>query len=151
MLVFGTFEHSIELELFLTTLEKHDGISRDHILVVPMDTDPKPHIQLISKSRDLYSKGFEVGMAAATASSVVGTSVGFILQWGPIVWGLLSALIGFTIGFGIYFLAKKSSYRKLPNRLPEITVIVQCDEEKSRIVMENMWKHRVLTVGKAPG
>ena len=87
-------------------------------------------------------------MACATASSVVGTSVGFILKWGPIFWGLLFALIGFTIGFGIYLLVKKGTYRNLPNKLPEITVIVQCEEEKSIIVIENMWKHRVLMVGR---
>ena len=149
MLVIGTFEHSIELELFLATLEKQDGLSRNQILVVPMDIDPKSPTQFISKSRDLYSKAFEVGMAGATASSVVGTSVGFILKWGPIFWGLIAALIGFSIGFGIYVLAKKGTYRNLPNKLPEITIIVQCEEEKSIIVMENMWKHRVLTVGRA--
>lgn len=128
---------------------EHSGISRNHILVVPMDTDPKTPIQFISKSRDLYYKGIEVGIACATASSVIGTSIGFILAWGPVFWGLIAAFIGFTTGFGIYLLVKKGSHRHLPKKLPEITVIVQCPEDQSILVMETMWKYRVLTVGRA--
>lgn len=148
MLVIGTFEHSIELEQLLATLE-YSSISRNYILVVPMVIDPKSPTQFISKSRDLYSKGIEVGIACATASSVVGTSIGFILTWGPIFWGLIAAFIGFTIGFGLYLLAKKGTLRHLPKTLPEITVIVQCPEDQSALVMETMWKYRVLTVGRA--
>lgn len=114
-----------------------------------MDTDPKTPIQFISKSRDLYYKGIEVGIACATASSVIGTSIGFILAWGPVFWGLIAAFIGFTTGFGIYLLVKKGSHRHLPKKLPEITVIVQCPEDQSILVMETMWKYRVLTVGRA--
>jgi hypothetical protein len=40
-------------------------------------------------------------MALATAFSVVGASVGFILAWGPIYWGLIGADIGFLLGLGI--------------------------------------------------
>lgn len=148
MLVFGSFEHSLELEQALAVLED-SGISRKHILVVPMVTDPKSPTQFISRSRELYSKAIEVGVACATASSVVGTSVGFILTWGPIFWGLLVAFIGFTIGFGSYLLAKNGTYRQLPKRLPEVSVIVQCPEEQSILVMETMWKYSVLSVGRA--
>jgi len=37
-------------------------------------------------------------MGLGTAFSVVGTSVGFRLAWGPIFWGLVSAIIGFILG-----------------------------------------------------
>ena len=150
MLIIRTFEHSIELEQVLSVL-KNSGIPSNHMLVVPMDTHPKTPVQFISKSRDLYSKGFEVGMACATASSVVGTSVGFILRLGPIFWGLTAAVIGFTFGFGLYILVKKGTHRHLPKKLPEVTVIVQCPEDHTTLVMDIMWKYRVLTVGQTPG
>ena len=149
LLVIGTFEHSIELEQALAVLE-HSGISRNHILVVPMDTDPTPPIQYIGKSRDRYYKGIEVGMACATASSVLGISIGFILTWGPIIWALIFAIFAFAIGFGIIQLISKDNHRHLPKKLPEITVIVQCSEVQSILIMETMWKYRVLTVGRAP-
>lgn len=148
MLVIGTFEHSIELEEALVVLE-HNGISRTHILVVPMDTDSTPPSQYIGKSRDRLYKGIEVGMACATASSVIGISIGFVLTWGPIIWALIFALIGFAIAFGIFMLTNMNSHRHLPKKLPEITVIVQCLEDQSILVMETMWKYRVMTVGRA--
>ncbi len=149
MLIVGTFEHSLELEQVLALLEQR-GISRKHILAIPMDTEPKPPIKFIARLRDLHSKAIEVGMACATGSSVIGISLGFILTWGPIIWGLLAALIGFSIGFGIYVLINRGTYRHLPKKLPEVTVIVQCPEDQSMLVMEIMWQHRVLTVGQAP-
>jgi hypothetical protein len=149
LLIIGTFEHSIELEQVLAVLE-HSGIYRNHILVVPMDTAPKSPIQFIDKIGDLYPKGIEIGIACATACSVVGTSVGFIFKWGPIFWGLIAALMGFTIGFGLYLLLNRGTYRHLPKKLPEITVIVQCPENQSVLVMETMWEYRVLSVGQAP-
>lgn len=115
-----------------------------------MDIDPKSPTLFISKARDLYYKGIEVGMACGTAASVVGTSVGFILTLGPIFWGLAAGFIGFAIGFGLYIFTKKGSHRHLPKTLSEITVIVQCTEEQSNLVTETMWKYRVLTVGRTP-
>lgn len=149
MLIIGTFEHSLELEQVLAVLE-HNGIARKHMLVIPMDTEPTPPVRFITKARDFYTKGIEVGMACATGSAVIGTCVGFILPWGPIFVGLIAAAIGFTIAFGIYFLINKGTHRHLPKKLPEITIIVQCLEEQSILVMETMWEYRVLTVGRAP-
>lgn len=149
MLIIGTFEHSLDLEQALAIME-HSGISRKYILVVPMEIDPKTPTQFYSNEHERYSKGIEVGIACATASSVVGTSVGFILALGPVFWGLTAALIGFTIGFGIYLLVKKGNPRHLPKKLPEITVIVQCSEDQSLLIKETMWRYRVLTVGQVP-
>jgi len=114
-----------------------------------MDMYPQSPTQFLSKSHDLYYKGIEVGVACATASSVVGTSVGFILTLGPIFWGLMAGFIGFTIGFSFYILSRKGIGRRLPKTLPEIIIIVQCPEDKSTPVMEAMWKYPVLTVGRA--
>lgn len=147
MLIVGTFEHCLELEQVLAILEQ-SGIFRKHILVIPMDTEPKPPLKFKSKLRDLYSKAFEIGMACATGSAVIGTSLGFIWAWGPIFGGLLAALIGFILGFGLYVFVNRGTYRHLPKKLPEVTVIVQCTEDQGLLVMETMWQYRVLTVGQ---
>jgi hypothetical protein len=149
MLIIGTFKHSIELEQVLTVLEQI-GIPREHIMVVPMGTYPQPPLHYMNKLPDLYAKGMEVGMACATASTIVGTSIGFILEWGPIFWGLLASVIGFSIAFGSYLLINRGAHRRLPKRLPEITVIVQCPPERIVQIMEAMWQYGVLTVGQAP-
>ncbi|MCX7749580.1 MAG: hypothetical protein N2645_22195 [Clostridia bacterium] len=147
MLIIGTFEHSIELEQALAELE-HSGILRSHILVVPMDIYPITSDRFMNKSNDFYNKGIEVGMACATACSVVGVSIGFILSLGPIFWGLATAFTAFMIGFGLYCLFNKNTHRHLPKKLPEVTVVVQCQANQSIPVEEIMWKYRVLTVGR---
>lgn len=146
MLIIGTFEHSIELEQALTVLEQK-GISKKSILVVPMDSDPKTYMQFTGKSQNRFYKAIEVGMACATASCVIGTAIGFSLTWGPVFWALIGAAAGFAIGFGLYTIAHKGNYRNLPKVLPEVTVIVRCQEEMSSRVMETMWRYNVLTVG----
>jgi hypothetical protein len=148
MIVIGAFEQSLELDLLLASLE-NNSIARKYIIVVPMDIDPKNPFQLNNKKRDICYKGIEVGMAFATGCSVIGASMGFILAWGPIIWGLLDAGIGFVFGFGIYLLKNKyTRYRHLPNRLPEVAVIVQCQGEQTKLTIDMMWKHCALSVGK---
>lgn len=150
MIVIGTFEHSIELELLLTSLE-NNHIAQKDIVVVPMDIDPKSPFQFESKKGEIYNKGIEVGMACATGLSVIGASMGFILDWGPVFWGLIASAIGFFIGFGVYlYLYKPASYRQLSNKLPEVTVIVQCQTEQSGLIKDEMWKYKALTIGQKP-
>ncbi|HEX9059825.1 MAG TPA: hypothetical protein VF941_06575 [Clostridia bacterium] len=149
MLVIGSFEYSIELEEALKVLE-HKGILRKSILVIPMDASPTEDTQYIGKSRDRYNKGIEIGMSFATAFAVVGMSRGLALKWGPVFWSLIFAFAGFFISFGIYLYLNKNTHRHLPKKLPDVTVIVQCSEEKSTMVMETMWEYRALTVGHVP-
>ncbi|MDP4179563.1 MAG: hypothetical protein Q8942_00540 [Bacillota bacterium] len=146
MLIIGAFEHSIELEEALSVLENR-GILRKSIMVVPMDTDSTKSTQYISRSWDRYNKAIEVGMAVAPAGAVIGMSIGLVLKWGPVFWALILAFAGFAIGLGIYLFVNKSYNRHLPKKLPEVTVIVQCSEDRSMMVMETMRKYHALTVG----
>ena len=147
MLIIGTFEHSIELELALAELE-HNNISRNNILVVLMSIDQNTTTLSNNTSKDFYSKGIEIGIACATFGSVIGASVGFALAWGPVICGLLAALIGFFIAFGIYLFAKKATNRHLPKKLPEVTVVIKCLKDQSNLSMQTMWKYGALTVGQ---
>ncbi|MBC9785086.1 hypothetical protein H1S01_11260 [Heliobacterium chlorum] len=147
MLIIGTFEHSFELEQALAVLE-HSGITRKNIMVVPMDTVPKNPNQFLSKPRDLYSNGIEVGIACATASAVLGTTLGFSYTWGPILWGLFGAFIGFSVGFGLYLYINRRIHRRHAGKLPDVSVIIQCTEGQAVLVTETMWEFGVLTVGR---
>lgn len=147
MLVLGTFEHSLELEQALGVIEQN-GIPRRHILVVSMDIDRENPWKTINKTRDMYNKAVEIGIAFATACSVIGTSIGFALTLGPVIWGLAAAIGGFILSFSLYVLIKKGTPMKLPGKLAEVTVIVQCTEDQVSLVRDTMWKYRALTVGQ---
>jgi hypothetical protein len=69
------------------------------IFAVPLDNrkeDPKLFDTL---HRSYGTSLVDIGMGLPTAFSVVGASVVFKIAWGPIVWGILSAIVGFILGF----------------------------------------------------
>jgi len=140
MLVIGVFRHSIELEQALAELE-NDLVRRDNILVVPME-EGQANLQIGERPH-----GFEVGIACGTGSAVIGASAGFTLAWGPILWGLIAAFIGFGIGTASCFILNR---RRQASRMPnprEVTVMIQCTEEQSSRVRRILRQYQALSVG----
>ncbi|MCR8633748.1 hypothetical protein [Paenibacillus radicis (ex Xue et al. 2023)] len=149
MLIVSTFEHSVELEQALAVLEKN-GIDSSHILAVPMDAFPNKSFAFASEASEQAHKAFEVGMACATACGVLGSTYGFILEWGPLIWGLMAAVGGFGAGFGIYrlYIVPRSQAKRLKaSKLPEVTVIIRCTTAKHLEVCKVLWQYKALTVG----
>lgn len=146
MVIIGTFEQSIELEQALAALEKN-YVHREHILVVFMEELPTD-MQCPGRTRDIRSNSFEVGIATATGSAVIGASKGFELALGPIIWGLIAAFTGFIFGYGIYYFYNKKKYLSKPAKATtEVTVIINCKEHQAHNIKELLWKYRALSVG----
>ncbi|GFZ80976.1 hypothetical protein GCM10008018_28080 [Paenibacillus marchantiophytorum] len=145
----GTFEHSIELEQALSILE-HNGISRSRITPVLMDVDADKSINIVDQRFDRTAKSVEIGLASATACSVIGISAGFVLAWGPIIWGLLTGIGGFLLGFGISRLFRtEHSLPAKAKKLPEVTILVQYENEReAALISETFWRYKALTVGQ---
>lgn len=147
MIILGTFKQSIELEQALAVLE-NKYVSREQIKVVFMDENLST-FQLASRSKNIHSNAFEVGLASATGSAVIGASIGFELTLGPILCGLISALIGFFIGYGLYYLFKKSKTKsRLEKQVPEVTVLIRCTKNESPLIKDILWKYQALTIGE---
>ncbi|TYP71845.1 hypothetical protein [Paenibacillus methanolicus] len=148
MLVVGSFQIATELEQVLALLE-NTGIGRDRIMAVPMDIDETNDALEPIQSRDRKAGGFETGMACATALSVIGTSRGFIWPWGPIICGIISAIIGFGLGLLLHAIisqARGGRPRK-PARLPEVTVLIRCQPDSVEAVRRLLWQHQAISVG----
>jgi hypothetical protein len=148
MIIVGTFEQSIELEQALTLLE-NSSISREQILVVFMDDKPSP-VQIPGRTQNIHSNAFEIGIASGTGCAVIGASAGFSLYLGPIICGLIGTILGFTIGYCLYFFPnKKKALSKKMKRKPEAVVIIQCTKSQSPLIEDVMWKYQAITVGKS--
>ncbi|GMK47423.1 hypothetical protein PghCCS26_45530 [Paenibacillus glycanilyticus] len=145
MIIIGTFKHSIELEHALTKLESL-GLSKERLLVVCMDKESKTFQSDKPNKESSLSTGIEIGLAFATGLSVIGTSLGFIWIWGPVIWGLIFAFIGFFLGFGINAVFAKK-HQEHNRHKAEVTVIVQCQAAQADEVQQVMWTNRALTVG----
>ncbi|MCC3646962.1 hypothetical protein JGK52_09765 [Cytobacillus oceanisediminis] len=141
MQVFATFDHSPYLELAIRKLEQQ-GIT--DIYSVPLDnrTEDPGMFDTIHKSDgvSLINKG----MVLAVMFSVVGASRGFILEWGPIYWGLIGAAVGFLLGFAIDFTLIKlrtRNKRLLKGVKSEVVLIIGCHEEEGKQVEAILWEH----------
>lgn len=91
----------------------------------------------------------DIGIALATAFAVIGASIGFKLEWGPIYWGLISAFIGFVLGFSIRIYTEvilKKKKRLLKGKHSEIILIINCEEIQSELVKEILFNHYALGV-----
>ena len=150
MQIFSTFEHSVFIEMAVSTLEKK-GIKKESIFVVPLDNQTEERKVFDNLHRSDGTSFVDIGVALATAFSVIGASIGFELAWGPIYWGLIGAAIGFLIGFGIRLFTEiilKKRRRLLKGFHSEIIVIVNCEESEAEMIENILFSHYALGVAK---
>lgn len=153
MQIFSTFEHSSYLELAITSLEKI-GVKKEHILAVPLINRVEERRLFDTLHRADGISLFDKGAAIGTAFSVIGASIGFILDWGPIYWGLIGGAIGFVIGFIIDYILFKIVHRRkreVKGKKSEVVLVVECPSELVEKVEEVLWEHLALGVAKVEG
>ncbi|SFF98388.1 hypothetical protein [Sporolactobacillus nakayamae] len=116
------FQPSLAVELVLTELQKNQ-IEQNNLACFVLDPIlSKP----IMQSDEKMTKA-EFGFIIATIFGVIGASVGFRLQLGPIVWGVCSSFVGFLIGFVIDYLIKIKGKNK-PQSFVVISICCQKDQ-----------------------
>lgn len=148
--LFSTFEHSIRLEMAISALEQQ-GIPKESILAVPL-TEQKVEARFFDSIHNSDGVTFiGTGAAIGTAFSVIGSSVGFRLAWGPVYWGLIGAGGGFLLGFLIdLFILKvlRRGQRRLQGRQPQVVLIVECDPMHADAVETILWHCLALGIGR---
>ena len=153
MQIFSTFEHSSYLELAITSLEKV-GVKKESILAVPLINRVEERRLFDTLHRADGISLFDKGAAIGTAFAVIGASVGFVLEWGPIYWGLIGAASGFIIGFIIDYIIFKVVHkrkREVKGKISEVVLVVECPSELVEKVEEVLWEHLALGVAKVEG
>lgn len=148
MQIFGTFEHSIYLEKAISELEE-EGIK--NIIAVPLD-NRKEERKLFDNIHQ--SDGVSIiskCMIFAFLFSTIGACRGFVMEWGPIIWGLIGAGSGFLLGFLIeLFINKviKKKRRLLRGKNSEVILIVECEQHQKEHVESIFWDQLALGVAE---
>jgi hypothetical protein len=150
MQVYSTFESNAYLEMAISAIEKM-GVKKENIFAVPLDYRTTGWRLFDTTHRSDGTSLIDIGMALATAFSVVGASIGFVLEWGPIYWGLIAAFIGFMVGLGIRLVNElfvKKNKKALKDKQSEVILIIDCEESQADVVEYILWNHYALGVAK---
>jgi hypothetical protein len=147
MFVIAAFENSIYIELAIAALEKQ-GIPKECILAAPLDKrkELRGLFDSIHKS-DGFSL-FDGPAILGTCLMLLGAIYGYILEWGPILWGIIGALSGLLIGFVIKMLLLKKNKRGSNKITSEIVLMVRCEDHKWENVEKILWEHLALGMTK---
>jgi hypothetical protein len=151
MHVISSFDHSIYVELVITALIE-EGIPKNNIFSVSLDKrKEKPRMFDTLHQSDGISL-FDTGAAFGTALAVIGSSYGFVLKGGPILWGCIGAIAGFLIGFVIDLLVKrKNPNNQTKGKMSEVVLLVDCSKQQVEMVESILWKHLAFGVAKVGG
>jgi hypothetical protein len=149
MYVISTFEHSKYLELAMTAIQMK-GIPKESILAVPMDRrgEDRKLFDSIHGSDGLSLLDFPAVLG--TLLGIIGSVYGFVLAWGPLIWGLIGIVSGGIIGLIIRLITtKKHSVNRQSNKQStEIVLIVECKENQLETVKDTLWAHYAFGVSK---
>jgi hypothetical protein len=147
MFVIAAFENSIYIELAIAALEKQ-GIPKECILAAPLDKrkELRGLFDSIHKS-DGFSL-FDGPAILGTCLMLLGAIYGYILEWGPILWGIIGAVSGLLIGFISKMLLLKKNKRGSTKITSEIVLMVRCEDHKWEHVEKILWDHFALGLTK---
>src|SRR5699024_2387612 len=83
-------------------------------------------------------KSFEITPIAGMVIMLFGTIYGFILHWGPILWGLIGLGVGIIIGSVMDIIrirVKTKQIHKEKSALTEVFLLVHClNKEQTEVV-----------------
>ncbi|OPX88829.1 MAG: hypothetical protein A4E53_01789 [Pelotomaculum sp. PtaB.Bin104] len=151
MYLVASFHYCLHTEMAIAKVEQL-GIKKKHILAVPLEKrgetrnifDTIHHADGISM--------FDGGAILGSVGMVLGVIYGFVLTWGPVVWGLIGLACGFLAGFLLdhYFRKLSHSKERRYDSDAELFLIVHCDENKAEEVKKALWDHLALGVAVLP-
>lgn len=159
MFAAGSFEYNFHLELAVSELEKK-GIPRKSIAAILMDSRVEERKILDTIHRADGISSFDAAALLGTFFMLMGAIYGFILPWGPIIWGIFGLLAGGLLGLlGDVLISrirfKKHDHRKATGtahgKAPQVFIIVECEEDHLAMVKDILWDNRALGVGTLPG
>jgi hypothetical protein len=149
MHVVASFEHSNFLELAITDLLQK-GIETNRICAIPLDKMTKERRLFDTLHRADGQSMFDLPAILATIFMTLGVMWGFIWQWGPIVWGLLSFVGGIGLGLAIKYVLYKNSLRKNSCYHTEVVLIINCELNEVEIVETVLFNHLAIGIGRKP-
>jgi len=128
MYVVSVFRQTVQVELAVTALEQ-EGIPKMNLLAVPIEKKSSGKKLFDSMYSATGGSVFDLPMILGAFTALLGCVYGFVLEWGPVVWGVIGGVGGFGIGFFIKLLVLKK--RKKAGCDNEVVIFVACGDNKT--------------------
>jgi hypothetical protein len=146
MHVISSFEHSAFLELAINKLQEN-GIEKENIVAVPLENTKEPRKIFDTIHRADGISLIDLSVVMASIFSILGASYGFVLKWGPIIWGLIGLAFGAICGFIIDLNMSKKNKKIKTSSNTEVILIVLCEENQFQTVKNILSEYMALGVG----
>jgi hypothetical protein len=150
MYVVSLFKQTLQVELAVTALEQ-EGVPKKNLLAVPVEKTMPGRKIFDSMHSATGESVFDLPMIFGAFVALLGCVYGFILAWGPVIWGIIGGVIGFGIGFYIKLLIVKK--KKTAARENEVVIFIMCDQNETEHVKKVLRDNGALGVsicGAAP-
>lgn len=149
MYVVSTFDHSVYLELAITAIQMR-GINKENIMAIPIDKKGEGRMLFDSLHSSDGLSLFDLPAILACIFGIFGGIYGFILKWGPLIWGLIAIATGSVLGFIIKLIVTKKYIidRQKDKRGTEVVLIIECIESQLEMVKDTLWSNKALGVSK---
>jgi hypothetical protein len=145
MLVIATFENSLFIEMAISALEQK-GIPKEKIFSAPLDKQKEPRQLFDTIHRADGVSLFDAGAILGTCLMLLGAIYGYVLKWGPIIWGIIGAVSGLLIGILIKFWIVKKNKGGNKKISSEIVLMIRCEEYQWDSVQQMLWDNLALGV-----
>lgn len=134
MYIVSTFEHSVYLELAITAIQMK-GIKKENIMAISLDKKEEQERLFDSIHSSDGLSLFDLPAILAVIGGIFGGIYGFVLKWGPLLWGLAAIALSFTLGLFIkLMIVRKYSNRQNDRRGTEVVIIIECMENQLEMV-----------------
>jgi hypothetical protein len=118
----SAFQHSVYLELAIIDLEQI-GISKEDILALPLDKNGPNNTSVRTSHKDGTSM-VDLVFILSSIFMLLGAIYGFVLKWGPILWGLIGIIVGALIGLAIELLLAGMNVFKQSLKLMSFSLLI---------------------------
>ncbi len=150
MYVISTFEYSAYLEIAISEMELK-GIAREKILAIPLEKRHKKRKLFDTINQSDGISFIDTAMILGSIFMLFGVIYGFVLRWGPILWGLIGLAFGVALGFIIDIIPKKkrqSITNKTKGTFADVVIIVECDTNWANEVENILNNNFALATGR---
>jgi uncharacterized membrane protein len=145
----STFEYSSNLELAIGETLKI-GIEKKDVFVIPLDQRAET-VRMFDSIHKADGKSLvDLASIIGTIGMLLGVIYGFLLPWGPILWGVIGLITGLLMGFLIdYFILNRKSKRiNTRKKQAEVLLLIVCPEYLMGRMESILWDNFALGVAK---